>query len=557
VISPRPFRWEAAYPPGLAWDHPIITSTLPALLDSAAGSHADRPALGYGDRSISYRELAALSAQAAAAFLQLGLSRGDAVALYLPNTPWHPIALFGAARAGLRAVQLSPLDAERELAYKLEDSGARCLVTTNRGGLVAMAQKLKAGGHVDHIIVGDDADWGVPAAPVAADCLSFMPLIAASQAPGQRPAIDEDDVVLLQYTGGTTGTPKGAMLTHANLTAAVASYEAWARGHGMSQPGTERVICVLPLFHIYALSAVMLRHLANGNEVLLRQRFDVETTLNDIEVRRATAFPGVPTMWIALAAHPGIERRDFSSLRSASSGGAPLPVEVAQRVERATGLVLRDGYGMTETAPAATSMPRPVAGKEGSIGLPMPGIAIAVVALDDPMRLLPPGEIGELRIHGRNVMKGYWRKPQETAAALVDGGFLTGDIGYMDADGYFFLVDRKKDMIISGGYNVYPRMIEDAIFQHPDVEEVIVVGIPDAYRGEAAKAFVKLRAGATALTLEALRDFLADRLGRHELPAALEIRSALPRTAVGKLSRKELAAEERAKAQAAMEEVKV
>jgi long-chain acyl-CoA synthetase len=252
-------------------------------------------------------------------------------------------------------------------------------------------------------------------------------------------------------------------------------------------------------------------------------------------------------MWIALAAHPGIEKRDFSSLKYVSSGGAPLPVEVAQRFERLTGKRLGGGWGMTETSPAGTNLPQQGALKLGSIGLPLPGIYMDVVALDDPRRVLGPGETGEFRIKGPNVTKGYWRRPQESETAFVDGYFLTGDVGHMDEDGFFYLVERKKDMIISGGFNVYPRMIEEAIYEHPAVEEVIVVGVPDDYRGEAAKAFVKLKPGAAPLTLESLREFLADKIGRHEMPAALEIRDALPRTPVGKLSKKELVEEERAK----------
>jgi long-chain acyl-CoA synthetase len=273
------------------------------------------------------------------------------------------------------------------------------------------------------------------------------------------------------------------------------------------------------------------------------------TTLNDIEVKRATVMLGVPTMWIALAAIPGIEKRDFSSLRYCGSGGAALPIEVGERIRRLTGHRLRGGWGMTETSPAGTNLPPRGPDKPGSCGVPLPGVLLEIVALDDPRRVLGPGEKGELRVKGPNVMKGYWRKPEETEAAFVDGFFLTGDIGMMDEDGYFTIVDRKKDMIISGGFNVYPRVIEEALYEHPDVEEAIVIGVPDAYRGEAAKAFLKLRAGAEPFTLEAARDFLADKIGKHELPAALEFRDALPRTAVGKLSKKELVAEERRKHQ--------
>ena len=542
-----PYAWERSYPAGTQWNARLDTTTLPDMLDGCIAQYGERPAIEYRDREISYRALGTLCDAAAAALLDLGLSH-ETLGLYLPNTPHHPLTLFGAARIGARVVQLSPLDSERELAFKLEDTGARVLVTTNRPALLEMARRLVAAGRLDRLIVGNDSRWGPSGIGCerideSDDCLDFDRLLQWARVPPQWPTVARDDVVLLQFTGGTTGHPRAAMLTHANLTAAVASYRAWARGQTMLSPGRERVICVLPLFHIYALSAVLLRHFADGNEVLLRERFDVETALSDIEIKRATLFPGVPTMWIALMSRPDIAQRDFSSLRACASGGAPLPPQLAQQFQQTTGLTLRNGYGMTETAPAGTNMAQPDPVRPGSIGLPLPGIVLEVVDVNDPRRLLGPGQVGELRIMGANVMKGYWNRPEENEKAFVDGFFLTGDIGMMDQDGYFFLVDRKKDMLICGGYNVYPQVIEDAVYEHPDVAEVIVVGVPDAYRGEAAKVFIKLRPGSGPLTLEALRAFLADKLGRHEMPTALEIRAELPRTAVGKHSRRALAAE--------------
>jgi long-chain acyl-CoA synthetase len=426
--------------------------------------------------------------------------------------------------------------------------------------MALLAQKLMSDGLVDHLIVGDHSAFGPSAIPTTtmpegAGILHFDRLRAegAKKLPRKWPAVDVEDIALLQYTGGTTGKPKGAMLTHANLSAACSMYKVWSDPQSYTEPGAERVICVLPLFHIYALTAVMLRSLIEGNELLLRPRFDVATTLNDIEVKKATVFPGVPTMWIALANTPDIDKRDFSSLRYVGSGGAALPVDVAERFEKLTGQRLGGGWGMTETSPAGTAMPREWIGKAGSVGLPLPGILMDIVALDDPRRRLQPGEKGEIRIKGPNVTKGYWNAPAETAAAFADGYLLTGDIGFMDEGGYFYLVDRKKDMIISGGFNVYPRTIEEAIYEHPGVAEVIVIGVPDAYRGEGAKAFVQLKQGAQRFTLDELRSFLADKLGRHEMPAHLEFRDTLPKTAVGKLSKKELVEAERQKMQAAAE----
>jgi long-chain acyl-CoA synthetase len=553
-MTRRPHAWEKSYPAGVRWDAPIATSTLQELLDNAVAAFALRPAFTYRHHALTYRAFADLAACAAAGLLRLGIGRADGVALLLPNTPFHPISFFATLRAGARVVHLSPLDAARELSHKLADSGARTLITTNLFGLVAKAERLLAVGHIDRIIVGDDATWGAAPAPSdafipSADVITFDQLLDAPP-PAHWPAVTPEDVALLQYTGATTGLAKAAMLTHANLTAAVSSYLEWIRAQSRPRGGQDRVILVLPLFHIYGLSSIMLRHLACGNELLLRPRFDVEAVLHDVEVERATSFPGVPTMWIALVNHPGIENRDFSSLRLIGSGGAPLPVEVAARVKRITGLPLPSGWGMTETSPAGISPPANGLPKPGTIGIPLPGITVEVVALDDPRRVLGIGETGELRIKGKNVMPGYWNRAQETAAVMVDGWFLTGDIGFMDDDGYFFLVERKHDVIISGGFNVYPIAVEHAIYEHRDVEEAMVIGVPDAYRGEAAKAFVKLRADAPTLTLEALRDFLADKLGRHALPAALEIRASLPRTAAGKFARRVLVEEERRRSSA-------
>jgi long-chain acyl-CoA synthetase len=330
------------------------------------------------------------------------------------------------------------------------------------------------------------------------------------------------------------------MLSHGNLTSAVSIYDVWGRPARLKRNAIERVICVLPLFHIYALTVVMLSSLRRGHLVSLHQRFDVEAVMRDVEVKRATVFPGVPTMWIAIAALPDLDKRDFSSLRTAGSGGAPLPMEVARIFELKVGMKLRSGWGMTETSPAGTAHPEDGPDKPGSVGVMLPGIEIDVVSLDDPTKVLAVGETGEIRIRGPNVVKGYWNLPKESAEAFVGDRFLTGDIGYVDADGYFYLVDRKKDMIISGGFNVYPQMIEQAIYTHPAVLEVLVIGIADDYRGEAAKAFIKLRDGAKPFTLDELRAFLSGKLGKHELPAAVDFVDDLPRTPVGKLSRHEL-----------------
>jgi long-chain acyl-CoA synthetase len=374
--------------------------------------------------------------------------------------------------------------------------------------------------------------------------------LAAGSSDPTLPAHDPERLALIQYTGGTTGLPKGAMLTHANIAAAQTAYTLWARAEDLARPGQERVLLVLPLFHIYAISSVMLRAVSDGQTLVIHTRFDPKAALQEIE-RGVTVFPGVPTMWIAICALPDFGTRDVSRLRHAASGGAPLPVEVQRKLKAMARVDLVGGWGMSETAPAGTNIPKGRPDKPGTIGLPLPGIYMDVVAADDPTRSLPAGEVGEIRILGANVTRGYLNREDETRASFADGGFLTGDIGTMDADGFFFIVDRKKDLIISGGYNVYPQMVEQAIYEHADVEEVLVIGVADPYRGESAKAFVKLRSGAAPLTLDALREFLKSRLGPHEMPRALELRDALPRTPVGKLSKLELKREEAERAQPA------
>jgi long-chain acyl-CoA synthetase len=443
-------------------------------------------------------------------------------------------------------VHLSPLDGEIALSHKLSDSGARVLITSNLSALLPTALKFLAKGLLDRLIVCEDDHWGkigTPQTPLPDNpaIITWRQFADGAVKPAQWPVVDADDVALLQYTGGTTGLPKGAMLSHGNLTAAVSIYDVWGKkARAERGNAVDRVICVLPLFHIFALTVVMLSSIKRGHLISLHQRFDVEAVMRDIEVKRATAFPGVPTMWIAIASLPDLDKRDLSSLVSCGSGGAPLPVEVAKIFERKVGMKLKSGWGMTETCSPGTAHPAEGPDKPGSIGLMLPGIEMDVVSLDDPKQVLPTGEVGEIRIRGPNVTKGYWNRPKETADAFVGDRFLTGDIGYVDDDGYFYLVDRKKDMIISGGFNVYPQMIEQAIYTHPAVQEVIVIGIPDDYRGEAAKAFVKLRDGAKPFTLDELKAFLAGKLGKHEIPAALDFVDELPRTSVGKLSRHEL-----------------
>ena len=541
---------EKSYPEGVRWDAPIARGTLPDLLSKAASDFGARTAIEYRDRPTSFVELKNMADTAAAAFLRAGYGKNTSVALFLGNSPDHPTNFFGALKAGARVVHLSPLDGAIALTHKLKDSGARILVTSNLSTLLPTAMKFFEAGLLDRLIVCEDQTWGDVGNPMTAipenpAIVTFKDFVKGAKAPAQWPAIDPDDIALLQYTGGTTGLPKGAMLTHGNLTSAVSIYDVWGAKARAERNVVDRVILVLPLFHIFALTVVMLSSIRLGALISLHQRFDLDAVMRDIEVKRATIFPGVPTMWIAIASLPDLDKRDLSSLVHAGSGGAPLPVEVAKIFERKTKLTLKSGWGMTETCSPGTGHPPAGPDKPGSIGLMLPGVEMDVVSLDDPKKVLPVGETGEIRIRGPNVTRGYWNREAETAEAFVGDRFLTGDIGYMDADGYFYLVDRKKDMIISGGFNVYPQMIEQAIYAFPPVQEVIVIGIPDDYRGEAAKAFVTLRADAKPFSVDELRAFLTGKLGKHELPVAVEFVKELPRTSVGKLSRHELRTQQR------------
>src|ERR1700690_4031167 len=386
---------ETFYPQGVRWDDAITRGTLPDLLSQAAAEFAARPAIEFRDRPISYPELEAMVEVAASAYLRAGFGKNTSVALFLGNSPDHPVNFFGALKAGARVVHLSPLDGERALSHKLSDSGARILVTSDLAPLLPTALKFLERGLLDRLIVCEDDHWGAvgnPHAPIPDHpaIVRFASFVKGATAPAQWPQISADDVALLQYTGGTTGLPKGAMLSHGNLTAAVSVYDVWGKAARAERGNPiERVICVLPLFHIFALTVVLLSSLRRGHLISLHQRFDVEAVMRDIEVKRATAFPGVPTMWIAVAALPDLDKRDLSSLSSAMSGGAPLPVEVAKILERRVNMKLKSGWGMTETCSPGTAHPSEGPDKPGSIGLMLPGIELDVVALDDSRKVLP------------------------------------------------------------------------------------------------------------------------------------------------------------------------
>ena len=560
--------WLKSYPEGVQWDAPIETFPVYRILDDAVRAWPDNNALDFMGKKTTYGDLADLVDRAAKGFQALGVGPGVHVGLFLPNTPHYVVCFFGILKAGGTVVNYSPLDAEKELEHKIEDSETDIMVTLDLVALYPQMAKMLGRTRLKKIVCGSLTDvlpwpknWLFPLAkgkeiakvPGDERHLTFKKLIAndGRYAPHEVTDLDET-VAVLQYTGGTTGLPKGAMLSHANLTAATSMYVTNnSAGAGALEEGKERILAVLPLFHIYALQINMLLAMRFGAEIILHPRFELEAVMKDLEGKNPTMFPGVPTMFTAIVNYPGIDKMDLSSLKFCASGGAPLPVEIAQKFEKLTGCKLAEGWGMTETSPAGVSTPMEGAAKPGSCGIPMPGIEIKFVDVDDPSKTMPMGERGEICIRGANVMKGYWNKPEENAKAFTEDGFFrTGDVGYMDEDGYMYIVDRTKDMILCGGFNVYPRNIEEAIYLHPSVEEVSVIGVQDDYRGQSPKAFIKLKEGASGFTLEELKDFLKDKLGKHEMISDMEIRPELPKTLVGKLSKKELYEEEAKKRQA-------
>jgi long-chain acyl-CoA synthetase len=373
--------------------------------------------------------------------------------------------------------------------------------------------------------------------PPGAPYLTFEKLIAGPAAPGPVAIDPMRDIACLQFTGGTTGTPKAAMLTHANITVNVQQFLAFAP----HPKGQERILGILPLFHVFAMTVVMNAGIALAAELVLLPRLDIKTLMATIFRCRPTMLPGVPTVFTAISNEMASAPKNLGFIRFCMSGGAPLAAEAGNRFERLSGCEILEGYGLSETSPVACANP-PGARRRGSIGKPMPGTKIEIRNPGNPHEILPQGEKGEICITGPQVMLGYYKQPGETQDAFVDGAFRTGDIGYLDQDGYLFIVDRIKDLIICGGYNVYPRVIEEAAYLHPAVHEAIAIGIPDAYRGQAPKLFVTLHSGATA-TADDIKQFLTGQLNKIEMPKIVEIRATLPKTMVGKLSRKELAAE--------------
>jgi len=550
------YPWLKNYPPFANWAMPIPSAPVYDLLHEAVARFPDHPCMEFLGKRWSYSETGLMAAKAAEGFQKLGVTKGTRVGLLLPNTPYYIAAYFGILMAGGTVVNMNPLYAARELEGMVKDSGAEFLVTMDLTAMYPKARTLLNNTPLRKLIVCSMAEalpFGTAVmfnlfkrstlADVQEDDRQIWwdDLIDNDGEPSPVPIDPKVDVAVLQYTGGTTGTPKAAMLTHANIMANTRQVAAW---YGNPEPGNERFLAALPFFHVFAMTVVLLVGMAYGAEIIMMPRFDLKDCLKNLHKKKPTLFPAVPTIYTAINNAPDVRNYDLTSLKLCISGGAPLPVEVKKSFEDITKCVVVEGYGLSETSPVACTNPTVGVNKPGSVGLPMPGTIIEIRSLEDD-RVLAVGEKGEICVRGPQVMKGYWNRPQETADVMKNGALHTGDVGYIDDDGYVFIVDRIKDMINASGYKIYPRMLEEALYQHPAVEETSVIGIPDPYRGEAPKAFIKVRAGMTLSEAE-IRDFMKDRVSKIEQPAQYEFRDELPKSLIGKLSKKELKQEEAA-----------
>ncbi len=560
--------WLSAYPPDVPADFDFPAVPLTRLLDDAAAAYPTTVALAFLGTRISFRDLKDSVDRFATALAGLGVKKGDRVAIVLPNCPQNVIAFFAALRLGAIVVQNNPLYTEHELEHQLADCGAEVVVCLDKtyATVAAVRQQTKVREVVvtsilDYLPTKDRLALRLPIGkarearaditapiPKGAPVRSFLKLLTAARTPARQAPVDPHaDLALLQYTGGTTGLSKGAMLTHFNLVANAHQNRLWLAD---ARIGREVTLGVLPLFHAYGLTVCMNTSILLCGTLVLIPRFDLDRVFKAIDEFRPTLFPGVPPIYQALMGSPKIKQHDLKSIRACISGAMKLPVEVQEQFERISGGRLVEGYGMTEASPSTHCNPILGKRKAGTIGLPLTGTECRIVDQDDATKEVALGSPGELAIRGPQVFQGYWQRPDESAAVLTEDGFLlTGDVAVMDEEGYFSIVDRKKELIIAGGFNVYPSEVEEVLFAHPKVADACVVGVPDRYRGETVKAFVVVRPGET-LTEDELVEFCAESLTAYKVPKLVEFRESLPRTVVGKVLRRVLLEEERAKAPA-------
>lgn len=549
--------WEKHYPKGINWKLPITPKPLYSILDTAVQKFGAQHICDFMGKPSTYNEIHQLTNRAAAGLQKLGVGKGVKVGLMLPNTPYSLIFYFGVLKAGGTVVNFNPLYVDQELRNQITDSETDIMVTVDLKLTCDKMTKMLAETRLKKVVLCGFADAlpfpknmlfplakakDVAKGPFDDRYVPFKQLVD-NQGDFKPATIDPaNDIAVLQYTGGTTGIPKGAMLTHANIYANTMQVSEWMKP--VFDAGKDTIIGVIPLFHVFAMTVVMCCSIEAGMKIILHPKFVVKDVLKSIKKHRPTFFPAVPAIFNAIANSPDVSDYDFSCLKFCISGGAPLPADVKRLFEEKTGcMALAEGYGLTESSPGATFNPAVGVRKVNSIGMPVPCTTIEIIDKDTG-KILGVGEKGEVCIIGPQVMKGYFNKPEDTADVLKNGRLHTGDVGYVDDEGYVYLVDRIKDMIMVRGYKVFPRYVEEAIYKHPAVEECIVAGVPDAERGETVWAWIKQRNG-QSVDDASLRKFLEDKISPIEMPRKIIFREkALPKTAVGKLSRKDLLIEE-------------
>ncbi|HZS94495.1 MAG TPA: long-chain fatty acid--CoA ligase [Chloroflexota bacterium] len=550
--------WLADYPPDVPHTLEYPKRSIWEALVDVASRYGTNTAFLFQNVPMTFNQVVRHAGAMSQALQRVGVRKGDVVLAFLPNVPHFPVTYYGALRLGAAISSAPPTSVEREIGYFLRDSGARTIVTIDL--LYDKIANVWEDAGVERVIVGEVTDFmplwmrvvgrltgKIPkpkqSVPFGGKIIPMRSFLGSGRGEKIDVRVEPDDVAVLQYTGGTTGTPKAAMLTHENLLANAHQMLAW---FPQVKVGKETILGILPFFHVYGLTLVMNAGLLlAARTILIAGGWVPSEVFEAIRRHHPTVLPGVPTLYVAILNDERSHHVELSSIDIAVCGGAPLPIEIKREFDRVTGGHLYEGYGLTEASPVTHAQPWDERGKLGSIGVPLPGTEARVVDLETG-RPVPVGEDGELVVRGPQVMAGYWHRPEETADVFHDGWLHTGDIARMDADGYFFIVDRKKDLIITGGENIYPREVEEVLFEHPKVKEVAVVGIPHRFGGEIAKAFVVLKPGETA-TKRDIVHFASERLAKHKVPRAVEFRSELPKSPSGKVIRRVLAEEERAK----------
>jgi len=544
--------YEEHVPPDIDYPDQI----LPQILEETAHKYFSHTAMIYYNNKVTYTELMAAVDRFAAGLQKLGVKKGDRVALFMPNIPQYIISYYGALKAGAIVVPCNPLYVARELNHQVNDSGAETIVVMS--SFYSIVEKIRPETSLKNVIVTNVKEYfpgflkilftllkekkgghyvdiaGVPST------YWFQDFLESAPAKPEPTKVDLEDTACLLYTGGTTGVPKGAELSHKNILVNAVQCRYWIN----SDPGKEIVMAALPLNHSYGMTTCMNHAVVAGASVLLIPNpRDLQDVLKNINKHQPTLFPGVPTMYVAINNHPEIAKYDMRSVKACISGAAGLPVEVQTAFQKLTGGRLVEGYGLSEASPVTHANPVFGQNKIGTIGVPWPNTLAKIVDVETGEKEMAIGEAGELIVQGPQVMKGYWNRPEETAQTLRNGWLYTGDIAIIDEEGYFKIVDRKKDMIIAGGYNIYPRDVEEVLYEHPKVQEAVCVGIPDPYRGETVKVYIILKEGETAKAEEIIA-FCKERLAKYKVPRAVEFRSELPKTMVGKILRRILREEE-------------